>query len=125
MKAACAKNGEVLVNSVPVNLTLRCESGQLGDGAAPAPQHLKRVWAPEILILRVVRLDEQGRVAEKAKEIAYSQRMQFFQEMQDQRRVLGCGPKLVDWIKQQPIIKDAGSFERTSGSPSPTSSPRA
>jgi hypothetical protein len=29
VKAACAKGGEVLVDSVPVNLALRCESGRV------------------------------------------------------------------------------------------------
>ena len=232
VKAACDRDGEVRLNSVPVKLSLRCQSGRvftheqvipLGVRCRPsAPSEeavtgltgseesrhqgnfdvmlakfsrltpdptptelslgkratlefsrvLRRAWAPEFQTLRVVRLDAGGKVVERfpavpqtgdgdkddpafdpkltltpktagtlrfaleaeyldhsrlvsqpadipvltpeqeaakeAKRLSGPQRMQFFQALQEQMQQLDCGQALVDWIKKQPVIEDAG-----------------
>ncbi|PTL76985.1 hypothetical protein [Vitiosangium sp. GDMCC 1.1324] len=234
VKEACAKDGEVSVDSVPVSLTLRCQSGQVlerkqviplqvdcrpsapsaeavtgltgseverdrgvfqqmlskfsHEEPAPFPRELRlgqkstlqftrllrRVWSPEIQTLRVVQLDKNGQVAERfppvplsgnpddpefnpqhtftpnaagpirfaleveyadssrllsqpaevqvltasqeaaraAKEVSESRRMQFFKDLASQKGPLGCSPELVDWLKKQPVIEDAGLGEK-------------
>lgn len=231
VKAACDKEGEVRLNSVPVKLSLRCQDGRIltheqslslavrcrpsapSEEAVtgltgsererqqgntlmmlskfsqlepdPSPRELslgkrgtlefsrvsRRGWAPELQSLRVVRLDAAGKVVEhfppvpltgvkddaefnprltltpgtagtlryaleaeypdgsrllsqpaevqvltpeqeaakEAKKLSPTQRMTFFQGLQSQMEQLDCGPALVDWLKKQPVIEDAGT----------------